>query len=1164
MTLDRQAAGLSVLFRLSRAIASGLDMKQVCQLAVRELNQMVGYGHVSVYLLDGESLQLQSAVGAATVTHRISVYRGALGKAARLRRPILVPDVGLDADYVAAMPDALSQACAPIVFDGDPLGVINAQTRAPHALDGRDLDLLIAVAAQLAVALRNAQLSRSERRSRQVTDILTNVARALGSTLDLDQLLNLILAQMRALIPYDSASIALLDDDGQQYTMRASCGLPESLLRQPLVFDVETTPTARKMVATRQAYRIADTHAEPGWIRLPDFDHIRAWLGAPVLRNERAIGFLMLDHTRPGFFSDEHQRLVEAFAQHAAIAIESARLLDQARRQAACERLVRDVNGKISASIQLDTVMQTAVAELGRALDAARCVIRLGADPGHMPVAYEFEQPGVAPLGAGSLDGPSHLGQVLRERRTIVDREPRLAGGAPALTCLATPIVVRGRTVGALSLECNRPHGGTPDEIVLLEDVSAQLSLAIHNAQLYQEVSHALNDLNLLHKIAMTVASAATLPEAVQRVVESVHAVHRAHVTLLLVDRDTGDLVVGAAVGYAGDLSKFRVKAGQGITGWVARSGRPALVPDTAADRRFIPGSSAETIRSELAVPLIAGSEVVGVLNLESTQTDAFDEADLQLLTTLSGSLATIISNLRLLDEVRAANARLQEMDRLKSQFLANVSHELRTPLNSIIGFSEVLIDGLAGALSAEQLDFVNSIHASGQHLLTLINDVLDLSKIQAGKMKVDCRPIDPRVTAEEACSVIAPLLIKAGQSLTRALEPDLPLVSADAFRFKQVLINLLSNAHKFSPAGSRITLAARRVDSYIHFSVIDQGDGIRPEDHERVFQEFFQIDGDGLREREGTGLGLPITRRLVEMQGGRIWIESEGAPGQGAAFHFSLPVAEVAGLSPALPAIADTPQRRALIVEDDRHLSNLLAVYFSQQGYLPVQHYTGHSVVELARELRPAVITLDLMMPERDGWSALRDLKSAPDTRDVPVIIISALDYTEIGLSQGAAEYLVKPFDPDQLLATLRRIGGVPRRDPLRVLVVDDDPLLNEMLAVMLPQPDYAVASATSGPTALDAIRRVPPDVVILDLLMPVMNGFELLELLRADPATRDLPVIVLTAKPLSETERAQLAAAAQTVLKKNDLSRQQLVGALRRLRLPARSEVEPQEVVA
>ena len=305
-TPDRQAAGLGVLRRLSTALASGLDAKQACQLAVRELGQLAGYRHVSVYLLDGDSLHLQSALGAATVSHWMPVCRGVLGRATRLGKPILVPDVGLDADYVAAVPDALSQACAPICFDGQTLGVINVQTCAPRALDQHDLDLLIAVAAQLAVALRNAQLSHSEWRSRQVTDSLMKMARALGSTLDLDQLLNLILAQLQTLVAYHSGGIALLDDDGRRYTMRASRGLPESLLRQALVFDVETVHTARTMVATRRAYRIADTHAEPSWLRFPDFDHVRAWLGVPMLRNERVIGFLMLDHTHPGFFSSEH------------------------------------------------------------------------------------------------------------------------------------------------------------------------------------------------------------------------------------------------------------------------------------------------------------------------------------------------------------------------------------------------------------------------------------------------------------------------------------------------------------------------------------------------------------------------------------------------------------------------------------------------------------------------------------------------------------------------------------------------------------------------------------------------------------------------------------------------------------------------------------------
>ncbi|HJW84429.1 MAG TPA: GAF domain-containing protein, partial [Anaerolineae bacterium] len=762
----RQAADLAILNRVSTAVAASLDPTEVCRLIVNQIRQTTDYEIVSVYLLEGDLLRLQAAIGFDRTLPELPLERGVLGRTARTGEPILLTDVATDPDFIADASNVASEVCAPIRLGDETLGVINVETRAPRRLDRRDLNLLIAIAAQIAVTLRNAQLfeqtrrhgeglsflyktanavaatldyaqimhvvgdglmrslgmqrcvlsrwdrrndcvvtlgayalddahlfidtdelgltyaldtypatrrlletqevmqvqaddpdapaeevdfirqmgyasvlalplvtptgvfgmielysrdkrrfkldevSRSlavanltatalererlfdaERRSRQVTETLLDVARAMGSLLDPDQLLGLILDQLRSLIPYVSGSIALLDSG--RCEVRASHGLPASLADQPLVFDIAATPTVRRLVTTRRPYRIADTHANPDWLIFESFEHIRAWLGVPLIRNERVIGCLMIDHTEPGFFTEDHERLAEAFAQHAAIAIENTRLLEQTRRRAERERLVRDISGKVSASIEIDTVMQTAVDELGRALKPSRCLIRTGADAAYMPVAYEFCQAGIPGLGIGSLEHLPMLKTALSERQTVVDLEPRLLCHAPVQSGLVTPIFIRGRVAGVLALhQCDYPRRWTFEEVALIEEVGGQLGIAIDNAKLYQEATHSLSDLNLLHSIAMTVASAASLPEAVQRVVESVHAdMRHSYIGLLLVEPGSGDLLVSAAIGYPLELANMRIPAGQGVTGWVARTGRPALVPDTRADPRFIDGS---------------------------------------------------------------------------------------------------------------------------------------------------------------------------------------------------------------------------------------------------------------------------------------------------------------------------------------------------------------------------------------------------------------------------------------------------------------------------------------------------------------------------------------------------------------------------------------------
>ena len=981
----RSAADLAVLNHVSAAVATSLDPAEVCRLIVSEVSRAAGYPHVSLYQLDGRVLRLQAVAGHEGVVREMPVERGLLGKSVRIGQPILMPDVRRDPDYVAAVPDVISEACAPIRFGDETIGVINVETCAPHVLGADDLKLVVAIAAHIAVALRNAQL-----------------------------------------------------------------------------------------------------------------------------------------------FEQTHRRVFY-------------------------ERLVRDITGKISASIHLDDVMQTAVTELGRALDASRCVIGWGADPGYVPVAYEYRALDVFPLGPGYVDQSQALAAALGERRTVVSLEPCQIMDRPVLCRLFTPIFIRGRTAGVLALhQCDRPRRWTPEQIALIEDVSAQLGIAIDNASLYQEATQSLNDLGLLHHIAVDVASARSLPEAVHRVVESVRqAMPNVFVTLLLIDPENSDLVVHAEVGYEGRVSDLRIPAGKGVTGWVAQTGRPVLIPDVAADPRYLDPSHEGSIRSELAVPLIAGSEIVGVLNLESAERDAFDEADLQMLTTLGGNLATVIANLRLLDEVRAANVRLRELDRLKSQFVANMSHELRTPLNAIIGFSEVLVDGLAGELAAEQRELVGHIHSSGAHLLALINDVLDLSKIQAGKMTLNCQPIEVPEVLDDVFSVIAPLIDKKRQRLEWTVDAHLPLLMADGVRLKQVLLNLLSNAHKFSPEGSPITIEAQRDGESVRFGVVDRGDGIRPDHHGVVFQEFAQLDGSLARPHEGTGLGLPISRRLVEMHGGRLWVESEGVPGQGAAFYFTIPAARAAPpRMPARPLRLRSGQAlaapRALIAAADRRLCDMLAGCLREEGYQTFQHYAGQSLAQAASgDLRPALIVVDMTLLNGDGLGALRVLKSMPPTRDIPIIAVTPQGDTHSAEELGGVgvHVLAGPPAPAALRAALRAAQPAP----WRIVVVDDDPLVNELLEAMLRRPEYDVTSVVNGLDALDCVCRERPDIVILDLMLPHVDGFDVLVKLRADAATRDVPVIVLTGKVMSAGEREWLQAMAQVVIKKSDLTRERLFDALR-----------------
>jgi signal transduction histidine kinase/DNA-binding response OmpR family regulator len=532
---------------------------------------------------------------------------------------------------------------------------------------------------------------------------------------------------------------------------------------------------------------------------------------------------------------------------------------------------------------------------------------------------------------------------------------------------------------------------------------------------------------------------------------------------------------------------------------------------------------------------------------------------------TLTHQASIALDNARLFEEVEAAsvelqqraealedaNVRLQELDRLKSQFLANMSHELRTPLNSIIGFSEVLVDGLLGELPPEQKECAENILFSGEHLLALINDILDLSKIEAGRMTLDPVPFDVADWLMEIQATIRALIDKKSQILTVDLARDLPPLTADRFRIKQVLINLLSNANKFTPEDGRITVSCRLADSTtILFSVADTGSGIRPEDQEIIFEEFRQSDNSSTEQMKGTGLGLAISRRLVEMHGGRIWVESEY--GHGTTFSFLLPLdgPRDSEPGPGNDIALTSNDRTVLVVEDDRQFSNLLAFYLRQEEYVPIQHYSGAGVLERVLKLNPALVTLDIMLPEQDGWEVLRTLKSTPQTSDIPVLVISALDSSELAHSLGAMDYLVKPVHRGDLQSLLGRLSpSEPPDRESKILIVDDDPDMADLLRDMLPSDRYTLLTAHDGDQGFNLARGERPDAILLDLMMPDTDGFTMLKQLRADTETAEIPVIVLTALDVTAEQRELLTDNVQGLMRKSDLTPRILLEELRHL---------------
>ena len=488
---------------------------------------------------------------------------------------------------------------------------------------------------------------------------------------------------------------------------------------------------------------------------------------------------------------------------------------------------------------------------------------------------------------------------------------------------------------------------------------------------------------------------------------------------------------------------------------------------------------------------------------------------------------------------------RLKEVDRLKSQFLANMSHELRTPLNSIIGFSRVILKGIDGPITNMQRQDLEAIYNSGQHLLGLINDILDISKIEAGKMELSFEPVDLAEVIRGVMSTAVALVKDKPVELQQSVPEDLPTIIADGRRIRQVLLNLVSNAAKFTDEGF-IRVEVQADEEFVTISVADSGIGIPQEKLPKIFEAFTQVDSSPSRKYGGTGLGLTISKSFVELHGGRIWAESE--VGKGSTFYITLPIQGPPKKSPeeVEEELEELPEgeegKWVLCVDDDQGVITLFRRYLSKQGYRVIGLTDASRTVEEAKRLKPYAITLDVMMPGKDGWEVIQELKADPETKDIPVIMCTIVGEKGRGLSLGAADYLVKPILEQDLLAALDRLDR--EEGTHRVLVVDDQEEDRSLLRrIIESQEGYEVVEAASGQDAIALVHRVRPHLIVLDLLMPEVDGFAVLEAVKADETTRSIPIIVVTAKELTEEDRRILNNHIEALIQKGVLEQEELL---------------------
>jgi signal transduction histidine kinase/DNA-binding response OmpR family regulator/PAS domain-containing protein len=666
--------------------------------------------------------------------------------------------------------------------------------------------------------------------------------------------------------------------------------------------------------------------------------------------------------------------------------------------------------------------------------------------------------------------------------------------------------------------------------------------------------------LELLQTVAAAANEAATIEQAMRFCLDRIctHTgwpVGHAHVPA---EDGTGDLLP-TAIWHLDDPKRFerfrtateglRFAAGVGLPGRVLARGEPAWIIDATEDPDFprAEAAAAAGIRAGFAFPVLAGREVVAVLEFFAGEAIAPDEPLLKVMANIGAQLGRVVERQRAEDALRQAKEGAEEASRAKSSFLANMSHELRTPLNAIIGLTEMLCDNAARFGTEKAVEPLRRVLRAGRHLLDLINGILDLSKIEAGKMDLVLETISIVPVVEEVAGTVRPLAEANRNRLVVECPAEIGTSHADNLRLRQVLLNLLSNACKFTKDGEIRFSSTRRPDGdrdWIEFRIADTGIGMTKEQLGRLFQDFAQADTSTTRQFGGTGLGLSISRKLCRLMGGDVTATS--VPGAGSTFAVRLPAAAdavaAAANRPTMPEPASdgkvdpgrASRETVLVIDDDPTAREIIASHLLEQGFTVEMANDGVQGLKRARDLRPTAITLDVLMPDIDGWTVLAALKGDPSMAEIPVVMVTIVDEARRGIALGAAGYLTKPIDRDRLLSVLARYRAVGDH-PLRALIVEDDAEQRAIMRSILGAQGWSVVEAENGRIALNRLAEELPDLVLLDLMMPEMDGFEVVGALQGNPAWRSIPVVVVTALDLTAEDHRRLNGGVEQILCKH-----------------------------
>jgi PAS domain S-box-containing protein len=894
---------------------------------------------------------------------------------------------------------------------------------------------------------------------------------------------------------YDFLGVFLLDDTGDR-VLKASVGWPE-------------VPTAWRV---HPGQGLSERAVRDGKLHYtPEVTHERSYLPSlnsgsevdvPLRADDRTIGVLVVESAEPDAFTPSDFKVLTAVADFASLAIGRARLLVSERRRADEQRALLDTMADLSSQRELSKLLQAVLERAVTLLDVTGGELAIYDEHAGELVIVASHHIGMDSTGVRLKPGEGAMGTVavthepliIPEYDEWVGRSGKYSGVRSTVRAvMAAPLLIGDRLVGAIaSVHSDPARQFGADDLRLLNLFAPQAAIAIENARLYS---------------------------AAQRQKEYFEAVVvNSPVAIVTLEMD-------------GTITSFN-PAFERLFGYSQAEGIGRNLDELI--------NTPETLAEAQVYTDRATSHTAKGIGKRCRKDGSLLDVELAgVPVTVDGRHVGIMALYHDVTDLLSAKREAESANQAKSRFLANMSHELRTPLNAIIGYSEMLKEDAEENGDGDYVADLEKIRSSGKHLLSLINDVLDLSKIEAGKMELYLETFDLRTMVDDVLTTVTPLLARNGNTLEVSCEPGIGVMRADMTKVRQSLLNLLSNASKFTDHGE-VQLAVAREGDEIVFRVSDTGIGMTPEQQGKLFEAFSQAEASTTRRFGGTGLGLAIVRRFCEMMGGTVNVESE--PNRGSTFTMRLPalVSDVTEEPPPASEL-DGAAGRVLVIDDDASVRALLRRFLAREGLAVEEAATGEAGLRRARETHPDAITLDVVMPGMDGWSTLTALKADPELCDIPVIMLTIVDDKRTGFTLGASEYLSKPIDREQLRRVLLRYRRVERDGA--VLVVEDDDHTRELMQRALEGEGWRVVVARDGREALERLDEEEPALILLDLMMPHMNGFEFLLAARTPPRNSTVPVVIVSARDLTPEDRARLDGNVSAILQKGEHSRDELL---------------------